>query len=113
MQLVNGTALTGRLLKSADDLGVEIRVSTPARHLLTDGSGKVTGAVVAPRKASCRSTPPAASYWPRRVPQDVQRRKELFPKTPTGREHWTLAPKETTGDGITWPSRWVPASRPT
>lgn len=46
MQLVNGTALTGSLLKSADDLGVEIRVSTPARHLLTDESGKVTGAVV-------------------------------------------------------------------
>ena len=33
-------------------------------------------------------------------PNDVPRRKELFPKTPTGREHWTLAPKETTGDGI-------------
>ena len=33
-------------------------------------------------------------------PNDVARRKELFPKTPTGREHWTLAPKETTGDGI-------------
>ena len=33
-------------------------------------------------------------------PNDVQRRKELFPKTPTGREHWTLSPAETTGDGI-------------
>ena len=32
MQLVNGTALTGRLMKSADDLGVDIRVSTPARR---------------------------------------------------------------------------------
>ena len=39
MQLVNGTALTGRLLKSADDLGVDIRVSTPARRLLADDSG--------------------------------------------------------------------------
>ena len=51
MQLVNGTALTGRLLKSADELGVDIRVSTPAKRLLTDNTGKVTGAVVgSPRR---------------------------------------------------------------
>ena len=42
MQLVNGTALTGRLMKSADDLGVDIRVSTPATALLSDENGKVT-----------------------------------------------------------------------
>ncbi len=46
MQLVNGTALTGRLMKSADVLGVEIRVSTPAIRLLTDDDGRVSGAVV-------------------------------------------------------------------
>ena len=46
MQLVNGTALTGRLMKSADDLGVDIRVSTPATRLLTDGTGTVSGALV-------------------------------------------------------------------
>ena len=40
MQLVNGTALTGRLLKSADDLGVDIRVSTPRSRLLTDAHRK-------------------------------------------------------------------------
>ena len=33
-------------------------------------------------------------------PNDVQRRRALFPRTPTGDEHWTLAPPETTGDGI-------------
>lgn len=125
MQLVNGTALTGRLLKSADDLGVEIRVSTPARHLLTDGSGKVTGAVVSSPNGdlqinASRGVVLAAGGFP----HDVARRKELFPKTPTGREHWTLAPKETTGDGITMaqavgarfetdvesPAAWCPVS---
>ncbi|MCM0616087.1 FAD-dependent oxidoreductase [Paenarthrobacter sp. TYUT067] len=101
MQLVNGTALTGRLMKSADDLGVDIRVSTPATALLKDEKGKVTGAVV-------RSTEGEVQINARRgvvlatggFPNDVQRRKELFPKTPTGREHWTLSPAETTGDGI-------------
>lgn len=125
MQLVNGTALTGRLLKSADDLGVEIRVSTPAKHLLTDASGTVTGAVVhSPdgelRINASRGVVLAAGGFP----NDVSRRKELFPKTPTGREHWTLAPKETTGDGITMaqavgarfetdvesPAAWCPVS---
>ena len=57
-------------------------------------------------------------------PNDAARRRELFPKTPTGREHWTLAPKETTGDGITMaqavgarfdtdvesPAAWCPVS---
>lgn len=125
MQLVNGTALTGRLLKSADDLGVEIRVSTPAKHLLTDGSGKVTGAVVNSPEGelqinASRGVVLAAGGFP----NDVSRRKQLFPKTPTGHEHWTLAPKETTGDGISMaqavgarfetdvksPAAWCPVS---
>src|SRR5699024_5696716 len=33
-------------------------------------------------------------------PNDVQLRRELFPKTPTGQEHHTLAPETTTGDGL-------------
>ncbi|MCR1161760.1 FAD-dependent oxidoreductase [Paenarthrobacter sp. UW852] len=101
MQLVNGTALTGRLMKSADDLGVDIRVSTPATALLSDDDGTVTGAVVRPPEGelqinAARGVVLASGGFP----NDVQRRKELFPKTPTGREHWTLAPGETTGDGI-------------
>jgi succinate dehydrogenase/fumarate reductase flavoprotein subunit len=101
MQLVNGTALTGRLLKSADDLGVDLRVSTAAKALLTDDSGTVTGAVVRSPEGelqidAARGVVLAAGGFP----NDVTRRAELFPKTPTGREHWTLAPKETSGDGI-------------
>ncbi|BCW71596.1 FAD-dependent oxidoreductase [Arthrobacter sp. NicSoilB8] len=125
MQLVNGTALTGRLMKSADDLDVDIRVSTPARSLVADHTGQVTGAVV---------DSPAGSYTINATrgvvlaaggfPNDVTRRAALFPHTPTGREHWTLAPKETTGDGITMaqavgarfdtdvksPAAWCPVS---
>jgi succinate dehydrogenase/fumarate reductase flavoprotein subunit len=102
MQLVNGTALTGRLMKSADHLGVDLRVSTPATALLSDDTGKVTGAVVRSPEGelqiNARRGVVLASGG---FPHDVQRRQELFPNTPTGREHWTLAPGETTGDGIT------------
>lgn len=125
MQLVNGTALTGRLLKSADDLGVEIRVSTPARHLVADATGRVTGAVVDSPEGELRiNASRGVVLASGGFPNDVARRKELFPKTPTGREHWTLAPRETTGDGITMaqevgarfetdvasPAAWCPVS---
>ena len=101
MQLVNGTALTGRLMKSADDLDVDIRVSTPATALLSDDSGKVTGAVVRSPEGELRiNASRGVVLATGGFPNDVQRRKELFPKTPTGREHWTLSPQETTGDGI-------------
>lgn len=101
MQLVNGTALTGRLLKSADDLGVDIRVATPAVRLLTGDGGRVTGAVVRGPEGEYtitagRGVVLAAGGFP----HDAGRRRALFPKTPTGREHWTLAPAEAAGDGI-------------
>ncbi|WP_236557994.1 FAD-dependent oxidoreductase [Citricoccus sp. K5] len=101
MQLVNGTALVGRLLMSADELGVDIRVSTRATRLLTDEDGRVSGAVLeAPggetRIHAARGVVLATGGFPR----DIQRRKQLFPKAPTGLEHWTLAPAEADGDGI-------------
>ena len=46
MQLVNGPALIARLVKSADELGVQMWVDSPATALLTDDDGAVTGAVV-------------------------------------------------------------------
>ncbi|MGU3584659.1 FAD-dependent oxidoreductase [Rhodococcus sp. C26F] len=99
-QLVNGTALVGRLLRSALDAGVEFRVSTAATALVTD-DGRVTGV---------RLTGPEGKYTvvarqgvvlaTGGFTHDLDRRRELFPRTPTGREHWTLTPSTTTGDGI-------------
>ncbi|MFF8186986.1 FAD-dependent oxidoreductase [Microbacterium sp. NPDC016588] len=101
-QLVNGTALVGRLLQAAEDAGVEIRVTSPARRLLTDDDGRVTGVVA--------DTPDGEVAFHARAgvvlagggfPNDVERRRERFPRTPTGREHWTLAPRTADGSGIT------------
>jgi succinate dehydrogenase/fumarate reductase flavoprotein subunit len=102
MQLVNGTALMGRLLQSAEDLGVDMRVNTPAVRLLTDDDGRVTGALVRGPEGeyginASRGVVLAAGGFP----NDVERRRQLFPKTPTGAEHWTLAPSSANGDGIT------------
>ena len=100
MQLVNGPALVARLLKSADDRGVRVWTDAPATGLVTD-DGRVTGAVLGTAGGDTtvrarRGVLLAAGGFP----HDVARRRALFPRTPTGREHWTLAPPSTTGDGV-------------
>jgi succinate dehydrogenase/fumarate reductase flavoprotein subunit len=100
MQLVNGTALIARLLKSADDLDVEIRVSSPAIRLLSD-EGAVRGAVVETTAGpamirAARGVVLAAGGFA----HDIARRRELFPRTPTGKEHWALPPESVSGDGL-------------
>ncbi|OIH85252.1 FAD-binding dehydrogenase [Arthrobacter sp. UCD-GKA] len=101
MQLVNGTALTARLMKSADDLGVDIRVSTAAHQLLTDDAGRVTGVKLSGPNgdytlAARRGVVLATGGFP----QNAALRAELFPHTPTGNEHWSLAPAEANGAGL-------------
>src|SRR5690242_20286904 len=102
MQLVNGTALVGRLLRAALDLGVEVRVSSPVTELLRDADGRVTGVVAdSPdgplRVITTRGVVLAAGGFP----QDVARRRALFPRTPTGAEHRSLAPSTADGAGTT------------
>lgn len=101
MQLVNGTALIGRLMASADELGVDIRVSSPARSLITDDTGSVVGARLDGPEG------PVTVHAARGVvlatggfPGNLEMRRQYFPRTPTGREHWTLAPDTADGDGI-------------
>lgn len=120
MQLVNGTALVGRLLQSAVDAGVDVRVSTPVTELTTEG-GRVTGVVAGGlRVRAARGVVLAAGGFP----QDVVRRRRLFPRTPTGTEHRTLAPAAADGAGVTLgeqaggrlvvgasPAAWCPVSQ--
>lgn len=125
MQLVNGVALVARLAKSAVDLGVELIESAPAQRLIVEGDS-VRGAVVRSARGeleilAARGVVLAAGGFP----NDVQRRRALFPRTPTGHEHLALPPAGCSGDGITlgesaggWlvtdlasPVAWAPVSR--
>lgn len=100
MQLVNGTALIGRLMKSADDAGVDIRVNAAARQLLQADDGRVAGAVVETPKGELRITASRGTVLAAGgFPNDRLRRVELFPHH-TGAEHHTLARSSTTGDGL-------------
>lgn len=100
MHLVNGNALIARLLKSADNLGVTILPSTPARDLIVD-NGRVVGVRAGTGNAACdvrarRGVILAAGGFP----HDTARKAALFPHAPTGREHWSAAPDSNTGDGL-------------
>jgi succinate dehydrogenase/fumarate reductase flavoprotein subunit len=100
MQLVNGVALVARLAKSAEKLGVRLIDSAPARRLILE-DGAVRGAVVSTAGGdieirAAKGVVLAAGGFP----NDVQRRKALFPRTPTGQEHFALPPTGCSGDGI-------------
>lgn len=100
MQLVNGNALVARLLRSALDLKVKLMTSTTA-HALVVEDGMVRGArVFAPEGSveirAARGVVLAAGGFP----HDERRKAEIFPHTPTGKEHWSAAPKTNTGDGL-------------
>jgi succinate dehydrogenase/fumarate reductase flavoprotein subunit len=124
MHLVNGVALMARLAKSAADLGVTLIESAPARQLILE-QGKVLGAYVGtpdgPTQihARCGVVLAAGGF-----PNDLQRRKALFPRTPSDNDHLALPPVECSGDGISLgesaggvfdlnvasPAAWAPVS---
>ena len=100
MRLVNGNALVAALAASAFDAGVEIRVKSPARRLASR-NGRVSGAVVGSPEGDIeiharRGVILACGGFP----HDVERKKELLPHAPTGREHWSAASRGNTGDGL-------------
>ena len=100
MHLVNGNALVAALAKSAFDLGVEIRVSSPAKRLIEDGK-RVVGAVISSPNGeveirASRGVVLACGGFP----HDAARKAQLLPHAPTGNEHWSAASRGNTGDGL-------------
>jgi len=97
MQLRNGLALVGRLLRSAADLGVDLRTSARAIRLLQEG-GAVRGAVLRTEAGELhvqarRGVVLAAGGFP----HDPERRQAMFP---ADQQHRTLAAPPATGDGL-------------
>ena len=93
MDLRNGIALVGRLLKSARMAGVDIRTGQTVTHLNTDGS-TITGVVLSDgTNLSAPSVVLACGGYP----QDDTRRAQTFPRN---EEHRTLAVKSANGSGL-------------
>lgn len=125
MTLMSGSALVGRLLRTALDLDVRILRSTAATELiLTDG--RVTGAIAVESgtpftiSARCGVVSAAGGF-----PHDVARRKKLFQQSTASGEYYSLASRGNTGDGLRMaeaagaaveesfanPAAWMPVSR--
>lgn len=97
MQLRNGIALVARLLRSAADLGVDLRACWRAVRLL-QADGAVCGAVLDTAEGGIevrarRGVVLAAGGFA----HDDERRRRLFPAPG---EYWTLAVPSATGDGV-------------
>ncbi len=99
-QLVNGNALVAALARSLLDRGGQILVNSPATRLLKD-EGRVTGAVLhtpqGPVRVQARRGVLLACGG---FPHDEQRKRQLLPHAPTGKEHWSAGSRGNTGDGL-------------
>jgi succinate dehydrogenase/fumarate reductase flavoprotein subunit len=96
MQLRNGLALAARLLRSAADLGVDLRSDARATRLLVV-DGRVGGAALATPEGevevrASRGVVLASGGYP----HDEARRRATFPVPD---QHWTLAVTSASGDG--------------
>jgi succinate dehydrogenase/fumarate reductase flavoprotein subunit len=124
MTLTNGNALAGRLHKAAMDLDIPLWLSTKASELVIE-DGAVRGVKVQREgklmEVRARKGVVLACGG---FPHDIDRRRQLFPHAPTGKEHYSPSPTSNTGDGLrlgesaggwvdgTIPNAaaWVPAS---
>ncbi|MGJ7544251.1 FAD-dependent oxidoreductase [Variovorax sp. LT1R16] len=100
MTLTNGNALAGRLAKAGMDLDIPVWLSSPVTKLVAEYDG-VAGALVQHegktiRVNAARGVVLACGGFP----FDVERRKQLFPHAPTGKEHYSPSPETNTGDGL-------------
>lgn len=97
MQLRNGSALAARLIRSALDCGVDLRVGNAVERLIVE-SGGVTGAVLhrdgqrLAVRARCGVVLACGGYG-----QDMARREATFPRPES---HLSLAVPTATGDGL-------------
>jgi len=99
MHLVNGVALVARLAKSAEDLGVRLLESAPAKRLLTE-DGQVRGAVIATAQGELTIRAKAVVLAAGGFPNDPARRRQLFPRDASGHDNLALPPPSCAGDGL-------------
>jgi succinate dehydrogenase/fumarate reductase flavoprotein subunit len=100
-RLVNGNALVAALLRSALDLGVDLRERCTVVGLQRGQDGHVRTATLQDahreRTLSVRRGVVLAAGG---FPHDRARLQALLPHAPTGREHWSAAARGNTGDGL-------------
>ena len=100
MTLTNGNALAGRLAKAGMDLNIPVWLNAPVKKLIVEGDAVVGATVVRDGKSVEIRVRRGVVLACGGFPYDIERRKQLFPHAPTGREHFTPSPALNTGDGL-------------
>jgi len=125
INVTSGNALAARLAKSALDLKIPIRTSTPARQLVVE-NGRVTGVLVQgpegmQRIVARKGVVLAGGGFS----HDAQRIGQAYPHLRAGGEHFSPVPQGNTGDGarmaeqvgaqvpirFSSPAAWMPVSK--
>lgn len=125
INVTSGNALAARLAKSALDLKIPIRTSTPAQELIAD-KGRVIGALVKgpeglQRIVARKGVVLAGGGFS----HDRQRLAQAYPHVRAGGEHFSPVPRSNTGDGarmaekvggrveirFSSPAAWMPTSK--
>lgn len=124
-RITNGNALIGRLALSAQERGIELRLSSPVVRLLRDAANRVTGAVL-------RQGDREVTVHARRgvvlacggFPGDAGLQAQHYSHVAAGKLHRTAAPTTNVGDGLRlaqalgaqlnenvhYPAAWTPVS---
>lgn len=125
MHYVNGVALVARLMKSATNAGVDIRVNHRAVDLSKDDQGRVTSVVAeTPHGRRIFTADRGVVIAAGGFSANPAMRTEHFPHNRDADDHWTLAPDTADGMGIdlgrgaggvldtsgTSPAAWCPVS---
>jgi succinate dehydrogenase/fumarate reductase flavoprotein subunit len=100
MTLTNGNALAGRLAKAAMERNIPVWLSSPVKQLVTEHNGVVGALVEHEGKTAFVRARHGVVLACGGFPHDIERRKQLFPHAPTGREHYSPSPQANTGDGL-------------
>ncbi|MBN8945128.1 MAG: FAD-dependent oxidoreductase [Rhizobiales bacterium] len=125
MLLTNGNALAARLFASALDLGVDVWTDAPVTRLEHEGSAVVGALVRRPGGDILVKTRRGVVLAAGGFPQDMERRRRMFPHDRKNDGHYSPAPSSNTGDGLRlgeeagavveqgYPNAaaWVPVSR--
>jgi hypothetical protein len=103
--LVNGVALIARLAKSAQDLGVTMATKVTVSDLNKEGD-RITGVTIKTANGTATITARKGVVLAcGGFPNDIARRKALFPRTPTGREHLALPRLPVRATASRWANR--------
>lgn len=125
INVTSGNALAARLARSALDLRIPIRTSTPAQELVTDGTRVVGALVKSPEGLQRIVARKGVVLAGGGFSHDKERIAKAFPHLRAGGEHFSPVPKGNTGDGarmaekvggrvdirFSSPAAWMPTSK--